>query len=348
MKIKEFTKREDRFFDWLSWRALIDTNVLLNKDGGLMGCFVYEHLIATTDRETLESTLDKAIDNLCDILLGFGSGWVLYNNKIGNKCFLTIYWLPKQDEAVFYNVPESKIFEEFFWKQTFSLDHALTIFKDVLHCIQSNLANICDVQAVGGQAYIDFLRERIAFNADKIDLPNIPIYLDALLSMDISISGTDEKLIINGNHVEIVTPMGYTGDQTHKLIENLDLQGIDYEFATRFVFFDLNDADKEINRYVKKWCNGRRSMLKMLDYSETETSKYGYYTTSIILHSMDAKTLLAQTEIIETALRDMGIAAISEDGNIKDTWYGTIPGMIRANLRPPLVLVQDVSELLIF
>jgi type IV secretion system protein VirB4 len=146
----------------------------------------------------------------------------------------------------------------------------------------------------------------------------------------------------------VISPLGYLGKRAGELITQLNKINIPYRFSSRCIFLSKEDAKEEEERYMKTWCKGRRSMLELLKYEDPENRQCGYFTASIVIWDKDIKLVAHKAESVEETIQGMGITAIVEGYNLKDTWYGTIPGMARANFRPPMVSIENIAELLVF
>lgn len=296
-----------------------------------------------TDPEGVHQiALDKEKDNI---------------TKLRNIYYMTLFWLPikrkqkkdKNEKVIDVN-PERRVEFDISKKEEalrLEMDRKLAKFRLILKQVKEYLGELCDLQEAEGVAYLNYLRSTISFDRSKITMPPIPLYLDVLISMDIEMSGKPTLPVIGGYAVKVVSPLGYLGPRANELIKNLNSIGIEYRFVTRFMFFSEEDRKKEEERYTSSWCEGRRSIMDILRYDPSETSLLGYYTSNIVIWDKSEEEIQKKVELLEECIFGMGIPCVVEDYNLKDVWYGTIPGMVRANIKPPMILVNDVSELVV-
>jgi len=346
-KFKEFDSTESVMSDWLSWGGLIKPGVLRNKDGGLMATLCYRYIKNIEDDKA-----SLAIDELCTSLLELNGGWVIYSEAVNrslNECvyYLTLFWLPKRDKS-------GKLKDLPSWTENLEVkdngyaeEDAVQVFELVVSRLKESLGCICDVAAVEGVDYLNYLRSTITFDGLKVDMPKTPLFLDAFLSMDLTLGGELGMPVVSGYAMKIVSPLGYLGIRAKELIERLNECDVPYRFVSRFMFFDDEMIKKEEKRYFSKWCDGRKAMMPLLEYNHKKNSKCGYCTANIIVWDTDKKKTVAAAEMVEKVIQDMGICAVMEDYNLKDVWYGSVPGVVRANLKPPMVVVEDVSKLIV-
>lgn len=337
MSFKEFREDGVIFADWLPWGALVKSHLMMNKDSSLMATFLYNQILVVEDDVML-----GAFEKFSEFFKGLGSGWGINvevqkkeerteNREQRIQYYLTFVYLPDRK----YKGDGKAVFE-----------------KGLLR-VRESFGVLCDLRLLEGQEYLDYLRSTICFNGSKVEMPEIPMYLDALLTQEIEISIEDEEAVVNESAFQVVTPMGFVSENIHEVLSCVNRLGFDYRFVVRFLFMGDADAKKENERYRKTWFQGRRSAMKLLDYPDFE-GVFGYYMAAFVVSDSEELGVRSEgvgarrkAERVEGVLNGLGIVTIVEDYNLQDVWFGTIPGMVRSNVFAPILPVHDVNSLLI-
>ena len=330
MTLKEFREDGIIFADWLPWGGLVRPYLMLNKDRSLMATFMYDELVIVPHEVML-----KAVENSSRFFRKLSSGWGVYVevtqsgekdlNRM-NRYYLTFVYLPDKK-----NTKDEK-----------------EVFDKGLQIIRESFGVLCNARLLEGQEFLDYLRSTICFDRSTSIMPEIPMYLDAFLTQGIEISNVGDRFKVNECSFKVITPMGFVSERVHEVLGAVNEIGIDYRFVVRFLFMGEKEAKKENERYQRTWCQGRRSVLKLLEYPNFD-GIFGYYMAAFVLSAKpgEEKELDNNVTIVERTLNDRGIVTVDQEHNFKDVWYGTIPGMVRSNVFAPILPVHDVSSLLV-
>lgn len=347
---QEYTLDNRKLSYWLPWGGLARPDTVLNKDNSMISVFRYQTLLPHEDAA-------KDIAQLCDLVLGFTSGWALYAEVQGDESqdsptiyYVTLLWSPVVVKGVFVNVPPL-----FAAKKA---DAPLDIFSAVVRRLRSLLTPFCDIALLEGKELLYFLHSTISPTPSATFLPPCRhLYLDVALSQGLIIDANQPIPLVNGYQFKIVTPLGLLDTSTiDAILAHLATMQVAFRYVTRFLFFSQQDAQKEEERYMKLWCKQRSSMLRLLEYGSLDRCCCGFYLTSIVLCGKDRALLMAQCRQVEALIQNLGVPAFIESvsdvneclSNVKDAWFGSIPGMFRAHMTPPLMRVTDPSSLILF
>lgn len=177
-----------------------------------------------------------------------------------------------------------------------------------------------------------------------VEMPEIPLYLDALLSNDIDWNIDDKNDIGIGDKVFIVVSVPAS-------LENEELDFIVNEFKNypirhvkRLLLFDKKAAEEMMYAYTKAWCKGRKS-IKHLIFDGIVKELSGYYADTLIFLANKSKRNAIERDLSDL-LSDLELSFRIEEYNRKDIWWGSLPGCFRANVNPPITGFLGLSELL--
>lgn len=299
----------------------------------------------------------KDVPQLCELVLGLTSGWALYAEVQRDEgqnspaiYYLTLFWNPVVVKGSYENVPPLFIEK----KAVAPLD----IFGAIAQRLRTLLTPFCDIALLEGEALLYYLHSTISPTpSDTFLAPRRHLYLDVALSQGLIIDANQAIPFVNGYQFKVITPLGLLETPSiDAILAHLAKTQIAFRYVTRFLFFNQQDAQKEEERYMKFWCKQRSSMLRLLEYGPFDKCCCGFYLTSIVICGKDRALLMKQCQEIEALIQGIGVPAFIENvsniteglSNVKDAWFGTIPGMFRAHMTPPMIRVTDPSSLILF
>ncbi|WP_333595637.1 hypothetical protein [Anaerospora hongkongensis] len=313
--------------DKLPWGGLVHSAVVRNKDYSLMGFFQY----------TAQNLSEKTIP-----IQHFRNGWSLWTEKQHlpgqeDKYYMTLNWNPFYDQS-------NRIINTLN-KKAISVEESIPYFYQTLQQLENSFSPHVQVQILKDDAIISYLRSTLC-TLRSAPLTDRPLYLDALLSQDLQFTFRAQDLQIDGQTIGIVTPLGDPEQsKLHILFDRL--QEYPYRFARRFLFSDASTYKRDQERYMDKWCAGRSSMLELIRKHLGQGQIFAYDAKSILFWNQDTDSLEIAIRQAETAMKELGIPCIIENYNLKDIFWGSLPGLFRANLTPPAVKLKDMTEIFI-
>jgi len=200
--------------------------------------------------------------------------------------------------------------------------------------------------------------------------PEIPMYLDALLADTPLISGFEPRL--GEHHLRVISIMGFPGVSVPGIFDNLNRLNFEYRWVTRFIALDKREALSEIGRYRRQWWAKRKGIMTLIKETVTQTESamvdndamnkasdadaalqkvaddavsYGYYTASIVVWDTDVLLVQKKVRALEKTINSLGFTVINETLNAVDAWFGSLPGLCRANVRRPLLSSLNLSHI---
>ena len=401
LNLREYKNNPDRLSDVLPWGALILNNVILDKDGSFLSVLKFRG--PDLDSSTEEELLVKST-HINNVLKRLGTGWVLFseakrsvvniypesyfpnpiaalidakrqksfvsNNHFESNYYLSFVFLPEAQKETsikkhFVNNSKTK-------NESANYDLALQIFKEEISKIFDLFERIFpEVKILEDSELLTYLHDTISIRSHKVEVPETPMYLDALLCDNSLLGGFIPKL--GEKSLCVIGILGFPSTSQPALLDQLNRIPLEYRWSTRFIFLDKNDAKHELEQLQRKWFAKRKGISTLIkelltkeDSILTDTDalqkaqdaqlaiteigsdeiSYGYFTTSIVCFHENEEILKSLSAQIERVINGAGFVTRRETINSVDAWLGTIPGNTRNNVRRPLLNTMNLAHLL--
>jgi type IV secretion system protein VirB4 len=213
---------------------------------------------------------------------------------------------------------------------------------------------------------LQFIRFCICGENHPVRLPDIPIYLDWLLTGELQ-HGLGPT--VENRHLSVVGIDGFPAMSWPGMLNSLDQMPMSYRWSSRFIFLDAEDARQRLERSRKKWQQKVRPFIDQLFQSssgsldqdamamvaQTEDAiaqsssnlvAYGYYTPVIVMFDQDETRVRENAELVRRIVQAEGFAARIETLNATDAYLGSLPGNWYCNVRDPLISTRNLSDLI--
>jgi len=112
------------------------------------------------------------------------------------------------------------------------------------------------------EATLTYLHSTISTKRHRVRVPEIPMYLDALLA-DQSLTGGLEPLL-GAAHLRGLTVVGFPTATTPGILDDLNRLAFPYRWSTRAIMLDKADATKLLTRIRRQWFAKRKSIAAIL------------------------------------------------------------------------------------
>ena len=322
--LKEFEIKADEVSEGLMWGGITLPQVIQQKDGSCFSVIEYEPY----EKNYLTKNLN---------LPEFRRGWAIWNERQhtlkGDKNFFVIFWNPFETKENPYieNTLGSKVKKKEFLKY----------FSEEVERILQEFSKVAQLKLLEYQELMDFLSFELTQEETKIGMPEVPLYMDALLSQDVNFNFKANDIYINGKRILAVTLPELLNDR--ELFEGL--KNFSFRYVRRMLTFDEKESETELKKYTSKWCSGRKIMLE--EIARGILSKFnGYCWNGFILQLEDSEYKTTRA-YFEKYLQSKQTLFIFEEYNLKDVWWGSLAGMYLANITPPIVGFNSVEEFIL-
>ncbi len=400
LKLSEYQNRPARLADYLPWVSLIAPGIVLNKDGSFQRTARYRG--PDLDSAT-QSELIAISARINDALKRFGSGWALFFEAdrhqitgyphsdfpdpaswlvdeerrggfeaeqvhFDTSFFLTLCYLPPEDRT---SRAEGLLLETPDHKRSFDVhDHLESFVTQTDRAFDLFASALPELEPLDDAATLSYLHSTISTKRHNIAVPEIPMYLDAMLT-DCPLTGGLEPMLGDA-HLRVITILSFPGSTTPGILDALNNLGMSYRWCSRFIAMDKPEATKELGKYRRQWFAKRKSVMAILKEVMTNEQSalvdtdadnkafdadealqelgndhvaFGYFTATIVVQDEDAALVAEKIRSVERAVSSAGFAAIHENVNAMDAWLGTLPGHLYANVRQPLISTLNLAHM---
>lgn len=403
LNIAEYRPKATRLMDHLPWAAFVAPGVMLNKDGSFQKSLTFRgpDLASST-----QSGLASARAQLNNALRRLGSRWCVHIEALRapsqtypdsaypdpvsqlvdeerraafeaeeahfeSRYFLTFTYLPPEESVgrasalLIENAPVGQGADAMY-------RIALRDFQAIVRQVGDILAGFMpEIRELNDDETLTYLHACISTKRHPVKRPDVPFYLDAMITDDDFQAGLFPKL---GNHfIRTISVRSYPTSTRPGMLDLLNSLGVSYRWVCRYLPLDKEDARKEVETTRKRWFAKRKgigAMIKeaitkepsMLEDSDAmakamdaeaamlvvggDSAGVGYYTPTITLTDPDPDRLAAKVREVESAVNRAGFVAKVEDVNGVEAWLGSIPGHAYADLRRPLVTSLNLCDML--
>jgi len=400
MNLAEYRRTASRLADYLPWVALVAEGVVLNKDGSFqrtakfrgpdLDSAVAAELVAVAGR------LNNAFRRL-------GSGWAIFveaqrseaatyptstfhdaasalvdaerkadfeeeESHFVSGYFLTLLWLPPAEDAA---RSESWLYEG---RETSGVNpwEQVRGFIDRTDRVLALLDGFMpDCHWLDDAATLTYLHSTISTNRHRVRVPELPVYLDALLPDQPLAGGLEPRL--GNHHLRVLTITGFPGATTPGLLDELNRLAFPYRWSTRAILMDKLDATKLLTRIRRQWFAKRKSIaaiLKEVMTNEqsalidtdaankaadadmalqelgTDLAGMAYVTATITVWDEEVRRADERLRLVEKIVQSRDFSVMVETVNSVDAWLGSLPGHAYANVRQPPISTLNLAHMI--
>jgi type IV secretion/conjugal transfer VirB4 family ATPase len=401
MNLAEYRHLDARLADFLPWAALVDEGIILNKDGSFQRTAKFR---GPDLDSAVPAELVAVAGRLNNALRRLGSGWAVFveaqRHSAGvyppntfpdvasalvdaerraqfeeagahyeSSYFLTFLYLPPEEGAA---KAERLLYEG--RDRTVGADalEVLRGFVDKTNRVLGLVEGFMPECAwLDDQATLTYLHSTISTRRHRVRVPEIPMYIDALLA-DQPLTGGLEPMLGSAN-LRVLTIVGFPGTTTPGILDDLNRLAFSYRWSTRAIMLDKTDATKLLTRIRRQWFAKRKSIgaiLKEVMTNEASTlldtdahnkaidadaalqelgsDQIGqaFVTATITVWDGDPSAADAKLRLVEKVIQGRDFTCMIETVNAVEAWLGSLPGHVYANVRQPPVSTLNLAHMI--
>jgi type IV secretion system protein VirB4 len=401
MNLAEYRRSNTRLADFLPWAALVDEGIVLNKDGSFqrtakfrgpdLDSAVPAELVAVSGRlnnalRRLESgwaifveaqrhsagtyppgMFPDAVSSLVDAerRAQFEEAGAHYESSY----FLTFLYLPPAEGTA---KAERLLYEGSNRSVDGDAREVLRGFADrtsrVLQLVEGFMP---ECAWLDDEETLTYLHSTVSTKRHRIRVPEIPMYLDALLA-DQPLTGGLEPML-GSSHLRILTIVGFPTATTPGILDDLNRLPFAYRWSTRAIMIDKADATKLLTKIRRQWFAKRKSLgaiLKevmtneasaLLDtdahnkamdadaaLQELGSDQIGeaFVTATITVWDDSPATADEKLRLVEKVIQGRDFTCMVETVNAVEAWLGSVPGHVYANVRQPPLSTLNLAHMI--
>jgi type IV secretion system protein TrbE len=399
--LNEYRDRPTSLADYLPWAGLVALGVVLNKDGSFQRSAQFRgpDLESSSEAELVTTTarLNNALKRL-------GSGWALFveaeRRPVSDYPDSTfpdaLSWLVDQERRAAFEEVEAH-FESVYHLTLVFLPPAETSARAGQFLLESNASRgsvdwneqlqrfitetdrflgllegvMPEIGWCNDEDTLSYLHATVSTHAQPVAVPQVPFYLDALLTDEPLTGGLAPQL--GEEHLRAVSVRGFPTSTWPGILDELNRQGFGYRWVTRFLFMDKTEAEKELTRLRRQWFAKRKGIVTLLRETifqqesplvdsdadnkaadadaalqelGSDAVAFGYVTATIVVRDRDATIADEKIKAVERVVQGRGFVTIRETFNAVEAWLSSIPGHVYANVRQPLISTLNLAHLM--
>jgi type IV secretion/conjugal transfer VirB4 family ATPase len=401
INLAEYRKKPQSLADFLPWAALVGPGAILNKDGSFQRTarFRGPDLDSATPAELVGTTA-----RLNNALRRLGSGWAIFVEASRNAAqhypqsqfadpvsalvdaerkaqfeeegahfesayYLTFLFLPPAEEAA---RAEAWLYEGRARDETTDAHQILKGFIDrtdrILQLVERFMP---EAEWLSDEETLTYLHSCISTNRHRVRVPEVPMYLDAILLDEPLVGGFEPRL--GKAHLRTLTVMGFPSATHPGILDDLNRLAFPYRWSTRAVALDKTDATRILTRIRRQWFAKRKSIVAILKEVMTNEASAlldtdaqnkamdadaalqelgsdligeAYVTATVTVWDEDPRVADEKLRLVEKVIQGRDFTCIAESVNAVEAWLGSLPGHVYANVRQPPVSTLNLAHMI--
>lgn len=320
--LKEYATAKD-VAEGLPWGGITMPFVMRQKDGSCFSVIEYQPYEKTRLSKSLHTP-------------DFCRGWSLWSEcqhtPDSDRYFLTICWNPfiSRHNPHIENTLGVEVEQGNF----------LPYFAQEAQGILREIQSVTTARLLEYQDLMDFLSFTLSMEENRVLMPEVPLYMDALLSQDIAFDFLANDILVNGRKVVALTlPSLPDTEELTDLVKD-----VPFRYVRRMLIFGEDEAKTEIKKYMGKWCPLRKTMRERI-MKDILSNLNGYFYDGFIFH-LEEDASVDFRAMVSDFLSERQLPFLFEEFNLKDTWWGSLPGVYLANITPPILGLASMEDLL--
>ncbi|MEH2519044.1 type IV secretion/conjugal transfer VirB4 family ATPase [Bradyrhizobium sp. AZCC 1610] len=400
MNLSEYRRSTTRLADFLPWAALVDEGIVLNKDGSFQRTARFR---GPDLDSSVPAELVAVAGRLNNALRRLGSGWAVFveaqryssNAYPPSSCpdvasalvdaerraqfeeegahyesayFLTFLYMPPAEDAA---RAERFLYEGQERGQAAGAHEVLRGFVDrtdrVLQLIEGFMP---ESRWLDDGETLTYLHACVSTKCHRVRVPEIPMYLDALLADQLLTGGLEPML--GSAHLRVLTIVGFPTVTTPGILDDLNRLAFPYRWSTRAIMLDKADATKLLTRIRRQWFAKRKSVAAILkevmtneasSLIDTDASNKAFdadaalqelgsdligeafVTATITVWDDNPHTADERLRLVEKVIQGRDFTSMVETVNAVEAWLGSLPGHVYANVRQPPVSTLNIAHM---
>lgn len=399
MSLKEYSgPNEPCLADYIPWAMMVAPGVIEHKDGALQTTFKFRghDLDSATSRDLM--SVAAQFNNTVRRL---GDGWTFFVEAQRNPCteYPQSVWPNRAAQMIDderrgeFSKPENYFRNDYYltlaFKQTEKLatigstwftkhkgettkkTDSLETFLKTIHEIKGLLQGLFpEFAQLNDDDTLTYLHSTVSTNRHEIRTPDVPMYLDHILTDQSIEHGLELRL--GDNFVRTVSIKAFPSESFPGILDALNDLGFSFRWSTRFIIMGNETGKSHIEKIKTAWYAGRKRLTTILKEvaSQTESGlgessayrksedadnalqlldeglvSFGFFTATVSVWSPERKIADERINQVMSVINRAGFACVHETINAFEAWLSSIPGHLYANVRKPVVHTLNLAHM---
>jgi type IV secretion/conjugal transfer VirB4 family ATPase len=401
MNLAEYRRSTTQLADFLPWAALVDEGVVLNKDGSFQRTAKFR---GPDLDSAVPAELVGVAGRLNNALRRLGSGWAVFveaqrhpasqypegyfpdvasalvdverraefeqeGAHYESNYFLTFLYLPPPEEPgraerFLYEGRDHNIEADAHEVQRGFIDRT----ERVLGLVEGFMP---EIGWLGDEETLSYLHSTISTKRQLVRVPEIPMYLDAVLADQPLIGGLEPML--GNSHLRVLTVVGFPTVTTPGILDELNRLAFAYRWSTRAIMLDKTDATRLLTKIRRQWFAKRKSIAAILKEVMTNEAStlldtdahnkamdadaalqelgsdaigQAFITATVTVWDDDPRVADEKLRLVEKVIQGRDFTCMVESVNAVEAWLGSMPGHAYANVRQPPVSTLNLAHMI--
>lgn len=401
MNLREYRRSTTQLADFLPWAALVDEGIVLNKDGS----FQRTARFRGPDLDSaVPAELVGVAGRLNNALRRLGSGWAAFveaqrypaskypegyfpdvasamvdverraqfeqEGAHYESCyFLTFLYLPPPEDTA---RTERFLYEGRDRSGDADAREVQRGFVDrterVLGLVEGFMP---ELRWLDDEETLTYLHSTVSTKRQRVRVPEIPMYLDAVLADQPLIGGLEPML--GNSHLRVLTIVGFPTATTPGILDELNRLAFAYRWSTRAIMLDKTDATRLLTKIRRQWFAKRKSVAAILKEVMTNEAStlldtdahnkamdadaalqelgsdaigQAFVTATVTVWDDDISVADEKLRLVEKVIQGRDFTCMVESVNAVEAWLGSLPGHAYANVRQPPVSTLNLAHMI--
>ncbi|WP_079538005.1 conjugal transfer protein TrbE [Bradyrhizobium lablabi] len=401
MNLAEYCRSTTQLADFLPWAALVDEGVVLNKDGSFQRTAKFR---GPDLDSAVPAELVGVAGRLNNAFRRLGSGWAVFveaqrhaasrypegqfpdvasalvdlerreefeeeGAHYESSYFLTFLYLPPPEDAA---RAERFLYEGRDRNEGADAREILRGFVDrtdrVLQLVEGFMP---EIRWLDDSQTLTYLHSTVSTNRQRVRMPEIPMYLDALLADQPLTCGLEPSL--GDKHLRVLTLVGFPTVTTPGILDELNRLAFAYRWSTRAIMLDKTDATRLLVKIRRQWFAKRKSIAAILKEVMTNEASalvdtdahnkamdadaalqelgsdaigQAFVTATVTVWDDDPRVADEKLRLVEKVIQGRDFTCMTESVNAVEAWLGSLPGHAYANVRQPPVSTLNLAHMI--
>ena len=228
-----------------------------------------------------------------------------------------------------------------------------------------------EAQWLSDEETLTYLHSCISTKRHRVRVPEVPMYLDALLVDEPLVGGLEPRL--GKAHLRVLTVRGFPSATYPGILDELNRLAFPYRWSTRAIALDKTDATRILTRIRRQWFAKRKSIVAILKEVMTNEASAlldtdahnkamdadvalqelgsdligeAYVTATVTVWDEDPRIADEKLRLVEKVIQGRDFTCIVESVNAIEAWLGSLPGHVYANVRQPPVSTLNLAHMI--